>query len=161
MEDFHKIDVSAFSLVMLGCLPSCCRTRYQKALGRLMKKADYKLHRELDIGPFLKNVRDGRNLVKSFSTSKVFDPDTLYTDYQTHYSNVVHISMNTDDSIEEELAPPIPVEYIDPKPTCVCPDLGQANLQSLAETAYGILKCETELTVKMEESIKARKLKSN
>ena len=31
----------------------------------------------------------------------------------------------------------------------------------LAETAYGILKCETELTVKMEESIKQRKLKSN
>jgi hypothetical protein len=46
-----------------------------------MKKAEYKLHKELDIGPFLKNNRDSRNLVKSFHTSKVFDPDTLYADY--------------------------------------------------------------------------------
>ena len=126
-----------------------------------MKKAEYKLHKELDIGPFLKNNRDSRNLVKSFHTSKVFDPDTLYTDYQTAYDNVVQISLNTDESIEEELAPPIPVEYKDPKPVCQCPDLGEENLKMLAETAYGILKCETELTVKMEESIKERKLKSN
>ena len=66
MDDYHKIDVSVFSLWWLGCVPSCCRTRYQKALTKLMKKAEYKLHREMDIGPFLKNVRDGRNLVRSF-----------------------------------------------------------------------------------------------
>jgi hypothetical protein len=34
---------------------------------------------------------------------------------------------------------------MDPQPVCVCPDLGEENLVKIAETAYGILKCETEL----------------
>ena len=52
-------------------------------------------------------------------------------------------------SFEEEHADPIPVKYLNPKPVCVCPDLGEANMIAIAETAYKILKSETELNLKM------------
>ena len=114
------------------------------------------MHRELDFAPFLKRVRDSQNLVMSYMMSKCFDPNTLYQDYQYHYSNVINVDLNTDQSIEEEYALPIAVEYKDPQPLCVCPDLGEENLVKIAETAYNILKCETELNQKMEASIRAK-----
>jgi hypothetical protein len=40
-----------------------------KALARLFKKAKYKLHSELDIGMLLKNIRDSKSAVQSYSTS--------------------------------------------------------------------------------------------
>jgi len=55
----------------------------------------------------------------------VFDPDTLAEDYQTAYSNVVNIALNTSGSIEEEHTVPLPVNYIEPKPVCQCPDMGE------------------------------------
>lgn len=58
---------------------------------------------------------------------------------------MIDVDLNTDQSIEEEYALPIAVEYKDPQPLCVCPDLGEENLVKIAETAYNILKCETEL----------------
>lgn len=60
-------------------------------------------------------------------------------------------------SIEEEFSAPLPIFYKEPKPVCVCPDLGQENIVKIAETAYGILKSETELNLKMEESIRKRR----
>jgi len=57
----------------------------------------------------------------------------------------IDVEINTERSIEEEFAQPIGVDYMDPQPVCVCPDLGEENLVKIAETAYGILKCETEL----------------
>jgi hypothetical protein len=46
---------------------------------------------------------------------------------------------------------------MDPQPVCVCPDLGEENLVKIAETAYGILKCETELNQKIGDSVKNKK----
>jgi len=46
---------------------------------------------------------------------------------------------------------------LEPQPVCVCPDLGEENLVKIAETAYGILKCETELNQKIGESIRRKK----
>jgi hypothetical protein len=65
--------------------------------------------------------------------------------------------LDTDASIEEEYAEPILVDYKDPKPICVCPDLGEENLVKIAETAYNILKTETELNHQMNESLKKKK----
>lgn len=50
---------------------------------------------------------------------------------------------------------------MDPQPVCVCPDLGEENLVKIAETAYGILKCETELNQKIGDSVKNKNRKSS
>ena len=63
--------------------------------------------------------------------------------------------METEDSIKQEFGPPIPVMYMDPKPVCVCPDLGEENLVKITETAYKILKGELTLTQKLEDRIKS------
>ena len=39
----------------------------------------------------------------------------------------------------------------------MCPDLGEENLVKIAETAYGILKCETELNQKIGDSVKNKR----
>ena len=71
-EDYQNISISAFSMVALSFVPPLCRTSYQKALARLLKKAESKLHRELNIGPLLKTVRDSNNIQKSLCSSKSF-----------------------------------------------------------------------------------------
>lgn len=58
----------------------------------------------------------------------MFNPPAVLKEYQTHYVNTLCISQNTLDSIEEEYADPIPVDYAEPRPTCVCPDLGEDNM---------------------------------
>lgn len=70
---------------------------------------------------------------------------------------MIDVELNTEQSIMEEYALPIAVEYMDPQPLCVCPDLGEENLVKVAETAYNILKCETELNQKMEASIRQKR----
>lgn len=57
-DDYQNITISAFSMVALSMIPPLCRTSYQKALARLLKKAEYKLHKEMNIGPLIKTVRD-------------------------------------------------------------------------------------------------------
>ena len=69
--------------------------------------------------------------------------------------------MSTEKSIEEEYALPIPVDYYDPAPVCVCPDLGEENLLKISETAYNILKCDTELNQKLEASVKKKSSKNH
>ena len=73
-----------------------------RSIDRLFKKAEYKLHREMDIGKLLKRNRDCQNVVKSLQTSKVFDRNTLQKEYQTMYDNVVNVDIDTEQSIEEE-----------------------------------------------------------
>lgn len=149
-----KMEISTARIICLGLTPRCCRTKGQTALNRLLTKGYNKLQRELDIGAFLKRSRDAQNLVLSYMNSRCFNPQTLYSDYQQHYSNVIDVDINTERSIEEEFAQPIGVDYMDPQPVCVCPDLGEENLVKIAETAYGILKCETELNQKIGDSVK-------
>lgn len=71
-DDYQNIAISAFSMVALSLVPPLCRTSYQKALARLLKKAEYKLHKELNIGPLIKTVRDTQNVVKSYHSAKSF-----------------------------------------------------------------------------------------
>lgn len=72
-----KIEIHGFSILRLMCTPFCCRTRFLNSVQRLFKKAEYRLHSELDIGVLLKNIRDSKSAVKSYSTSQVFDPPKL------------------------------------------------------------------------------------
>ena len=62
--------------------------------------------------------------------------------------------METQNSVAAEYAPPIPVMYMDPKPVCQCPDLGEENLVKITETAYKILRGQTKLTQELEDQIK-------
>lgn len=64
-------------MIRLNITPFCCRTKYQKALSRLLEKLEFKLHRELDFAPHLRKFRDTTNYVRSFTTSKVFDRENL------------------------------------------------------------------------------------
>jgi len=72
--DFMQIQITGFQTFRLLLTPPCCRTRYQKALARLFKKAEHKLHREMNIGTLIKSIRDSALLVKSYSRSRVFSP---------------------------------------------------------------------------------------
>ena len=85
------------------------------------------------------------NYVRSFTTSKVFDRDNLIQDYTKHYSNTVNISYDTEDSVGEEYTPPLPIKYLNPRPICTCPDMGEENLVRITEVAYKILRGETKL----------------
>lgn len=78
-------------------------------------------------------------------------------EYLTHYNNTLHVSIDENQSISMEYAPPIPVEYIEPTPVCQCPDMGEANVTKIAQTAYQVLKCERELVTKMDAMIKDRR----
>lgn len=51
--------------------------------------------------------------------------------------------MNTIDSIGEQYEDPIPVDYVEPKPTCVCPDLGEENMFKITNAAIDYLKADT------------------
>jgi len=139
-KDYQKIKVSTCQMISLYLTPAFCRSPHLTALSKLMKKAENKLHREMDIGQFLKRLRDTVNMVASFKTSRCFNPSTLFSDYQYHYSNVVDVGLQTDKSIEEEYALPIAIDYFDPAPVCVCPDLGEENLVRIADIAYNLLK---------------------
>lgn len=132
-------------MILLSWTMPCCRSPYQNALARLLKKLDRKVHSELDLGPHLRKLRDTHNYTKSFATSKVFDRKSLINDYKNEYTNVVNISIDTNDSIGREYDDPKPIQYVSPAPYCVCPDLGEANLIKITETAYKILKGETQL----------------
>lgn len=129
-------------MMLLNMTMPCCRSPYQKSLATLLKKLDGKIHRELDIGPHLRKLRDTHNYTKSFATSEVFDKNSLIPDYKYEYTNVVNISYNEDKSLDEQYANPKPIEYVSPLPYCVCPDLGEANLIKIAEVAYKTLKAE-------------------
>lgn len=65
---------------------------------------------------------------------------------------MVHISLDTDDSIEEEYAAPVPVELDTQGAPCKCPEIRDQGLEKIAETSYKILKKELELSSKMEQS---------
>ena len=110
-QDYSKPEISDFQMIRLTLTPFCCRTKYQKSLKTLITKAEYKLHREIDFGPFLKRLRDTQNMMKSYASSKIFDANDLFQDYQVGYSNTINISRGTNDSLEDEFAEPFPINY--------------------------------------------------
>lgn len=111
----------------------------------------------MEIGHLLKDIRDAKHAVRSYSKARVFNPPNLLKEYQTHYANTLQISLNTLDSIEEEYQEPIPVDYAEPQPTCVCPDLGEENLFKITQSAIDTLKAESHLMGLMEENSKKKK----
>ena len=143
--NYQKVTISACNLLSLMLTPRCCRSPHLDALAKMMRKAENKLHRELDIGRFLKKLRDTGSLVNSFMTGRGFNPESLYQDYQYHYSNVVDIGLTTERSIEEEYALPLCIDHYEPNPACVCPDLAEVSTR-----AYNILKSDKELNIRME-----------
>jgi hypothetical protein len=50
-------------------------------------------------------------MVESLAGNKVFKPETLKKDFESHHNNVVHISMETEQSIENDLKPAEPVQF--------------------------------------------------
>ena len=56
---------------------------------------------------------------------------------------MVHISLDTEDSIEEEYAAVVPVELEAAQgAACKCPEIRDQGLEKIAETSYKILKKE-------------------
>ena len=109
----------------------------------MFEKGIRRLHRELEVGSLLKSIREAKFPVRSFANTHVFNPPDLVKEYQTHYVNALEISVKTQDSIQEELANPIPVEYMEPNPTCVCPDLGEENMFKITNAALETLRAES------------------
>ena len=70
-----------------------------------MKKAISKMERELEISTLMKRVRDSDKLCKSMELTEIFKG--LKKRYKNDYINVINVSMETQQSIAEELAPPI------------------------------------------------------
>ena len=54
--------------------------------------------------------------------------------------------MYTEDSIDEELQPPVYLEPIQEAAQCQCDLLTEEKLTKISEIAYGILKSEINLT---------------
>lgn len=140
-------------MMLLNWTMPCCRSPYQKSLARLLQKLDSKLHRELDLGPHLRKLRDTHNYTRSFATSKVFDKKSLILDYKTEYTNVINISMDDEKSILQEYEDPKPIEYVSPAPYCVCPDLGAENFAKIAEEVYKSLKSDVKLTEAVSKKV--------
>ena len=77
--------------------PSCCRTLWQLALARLLRKADGKFRRELDL------VTMGRRTTHSFYHASSFERHEIFKGikkkYKHMYPNVVDVSLDTQNSI--------------------------------------------------------------
>lgn len=88
LKEAIPLEISYAQLMRYDWTMWFCRTKYQHALARLFKKANYKLHKELDICTIIRKQRETYHLVNSFATSRVFDPDSLRNDYQEyHWAN--------------------------------------------------------------------------
>ena len=81
-KEYEPIELSVMQMLLLNITMPCCRSKYQKALKKLLKKLDGKIHRELDLAVHLRKLRDTHNYTRSFATSKVFDPTSLILDYK-------------------------------------------------------------------------------
>jgi hypothetical protein len=73
-EEFIAFNaVSYFQMWRLDWTPWFCRTKYQKSFARIMKKAEYRLHRELNFTQILSTLRETSNLTKSFFLGPTFE----------------------------------------------------------------------------------------
>ena len=93
----------------------------------------------------------------------MFQFGVLYDKYEDHHSNVVDIDMYTDESIEEDLQPPIQIDLIPDIliPECKCDVMTEEKLTKISEIAYGILKSEVELNRQLEELAQKKKKKED
>lgn len=70
------------------------------ALDRLLRKAITKMNRELEISNMMRRVRESDKLTKSYERTELFKG--LKKKYKTNYMNVLNVSLETVQSIEEE-----------------------------------------------------------
>ena len=107
-NSFHNIAVSGWEIFCLNLTPFFCHTPHQKALKTLLRKAEYRLHKELNLGPLLHKLNECHNMVRSLALSADTD---LRKAYMPHYSNTIQISMNTNKSLsfeDDAILNPIP-----------------------------------------------------
>ena len=81
------------------------------SLAKLLTKAEYRLHGEMNLGPMLTKIQECHNFVRSLATS-LDTPSNLRNEYKTHYSNTIEIGMGMNKSLsfeDEAKNHPIPV----------------------------------------------------
>lgn len=81
--------------------PFFCRTKYQIALATLFRKAEYRLHKELNLGLFLSKINECHNFVRSLAT-QIETPTDLREAYAPHYSNTIQVSLEEEKSLSLE-----------------------------------------------------------
>lgn len=142
-------------------------------LDRLLKKAEEKILRELEISTMMKRVRDTHNLVLSYEKMEVFKG--LKKKYKNHYINVLNVSMDTEASIIEENQKPldpgeIPYQRKRPKVYREGPDglirgqmhfepydLHKDTVATIAKTVWKKLKQDDNLVKKVEANLMREK----
>ncbi len=67
------------------------------ALDRLLDKSYSKQNRELEISQILRRIKYSENLCRSFETHEIFSG--LQKKYKNSYSNIINVSINTEESI--------------------------------------------------------------
>lgn len=168
-KPFVPVAVSNFQIIRLGLTPRCFYTYYQMALDRLLKKAIGKMERELEISTLMKRVRDSDKLCKSMELTEVFKG--LKKKYKNSYTNVLNVSLETQNSIEEERAPPIlPAEipyqrkklkkyfqrddgFITSKIVVDPYELDPGTVKSIAQQVWKKLKADGEAVKKIERQL--------
>ena len=94
------IELDTFQVIRMCLTPECMYTYYQMTLQRLLKKAEDKINRELEMSTFMKRVRDSHYLCQSYEQMEIFKG--LKKKYKNHYINVLNVSLDTEESIIEE-----------------------------------------------------------
>ena len=91
--------------------PYCMRSKYQRAADTLLRKAEYRIHKELDIASVLKKLNECHNICRSLLTS-LEHPADLRKDYAPTYTNALDISLELNKSLsieDEAIQRPLPV----------------------------------------------------
>lgn len=140
--------MSGWEIFRFNLTPFFCRTSYQRALATLLRKAEYRLHKELNLAPLLFKLTECHNLVRSLATG-VESPADLRAAYAPHYSNNIHISLIEEKSLLEEEAGPIPASQAF--------SVSAQNVQQLGEVAYKCLSEEREFYQKLDAKIEEKR----
>mmetsp|Transcript_22319 Transcript_22319/g.34533 ORF Transcript_22319/g.34533 Transcript_22319/m.34533 type:complete len:219 (+) Transcript_22319:2736-3392(+) len=145
-------------------------TYYQMALERAIDKSKSKIQRELEISTMMKRIRDSDKLCRSFEQSELFFG--LRKRYKFDYTNVINVSLDTQQSLNEEYAPPIqppdvPFQrkkfkhyrevqdgYYHGQHMLEPFDLDRDTMQIISKTVWKKLKQDGELMAKVQEDLK-------
>jgi hypothetical protein len=79
-------------------------TYYQMALDRLLRKGESKLIREFEMHHVMRRIRNSDKVTRSMEEFSIFNG--LYKKYKYDYCNTVNVSIDTENSIIQELKVP-------------------------------------------------------
>ena len=99
------LEISFYNLLLHDWMPFLCRSKKLHALDRVLQKANYRIHKELDVASVLRRVRESNYFVQSFFTNETFDADEIQTFTELHHDNIVDPNLPSDDSIYMEFNP--------------------------------------------------------